>query len=132
DRGVFQEPQVFFARGIYRHLVVTSTADDGEGSLRQAIIAANATPQRIGCKIDFDIALAAGDRVATIRPLTPLPALTGTNAIYVDGSTQRTAHGDTNPDGPEVEINGASVAAGSGLETSARFIEVHDLVVNGF
>jgi Right handed beta helix region len=132
DRGVFDpsQSQAFLARSIYRHVVVTNTADDGEGSLRQAIDAANATT-KVGCKIDFDIAIGGGERVATIRPLTPLPLLAA-STLFVDGSTQRAAHGDTNPDGPEIEINGANVTGGSGLESSAGFIELRELVVNGF
>jgi hypothetical protein len=132
DRGVFEQPSVFFGRGIYRHLVVTSTEDAGEGSLRQAIVAANATEPGIACKIDFDIVVASGDGVATIQPLTPLPAIAVANNLVVDGSTQRAAHGDTNPEGPEVEINGARMASGSGLESRGGCVVFRDLVVNGF
>jgi uncharacterized repeat protein (TIGR01451 family) len=137
DAGVFQPPQTYLFRSIFRHVTVTSTADDGEGSLRQAIVAANATPSGIGCKLDFDIPLSDGERVATIRPLTPLPALTA-NSLYIDGSTQRLKHGDTNPDGPEVEINGSSLDAGNGFDAndasgaSFGYREFRELVVNGF
>lgn len=62
--------------------LVTNTNDSGPGSLRQAIIDANAdgTTPRV---INFSI----GVGVQTIQPLTALPALTASN-ILIDGSSQ--------------------------------------------
>lgn len=62
--------------------VVTNTNDSGDGSLRQAIIDANAdeTAPRI---INFAI----GSGVKTIRPATVLPALAASD-ITIDGTTQ--------------------------------------------
>lgn len=62
--------------------LVTNTNDSGAGSLRQAIIDANAdgtTPRNINFSI--------GSGVQTIQPLTVLPALT-VPQIIIDGSTQ--------------------------------------------
>src|SRR5260370_8524068 len=50
--------------------VVTNTADSGPGSLRQAIIDANARP---GPDV---IAFSIGSGVRTISPLSPLPFVT--------------------------------------------------------
>ncbi len=61
---------------------VTSTADSGPGSLRQAILDSNATT---GGKntIDFDI---AGAGSSTIELLSPLPTIT--NSVAIDGSSE--------------------------------------------
>lgn len=95
--------------------VVTNTADDGDGSLRKAILDANAgcTP---ACKIDFKI---AGPPPAegwfTIRPRSPLPEVTAQD-ILIDGAAQTDFTGDTNPGGPEIAIDGRSAgASASGL-----------------
>ncbi len=54
---------------------VTNTNDSGAGSLRQAILDANAAPDGvIPDLIFFDI---PGDGIHTITPLTELPPLTG-------------------------------------------------------
>ncbi len=54
---------------------VTNTNDSGAGSLRQAILDANAsTPDNFPDMIFFDI---PGDGIHTITPLTELPPLTG-------------------------------------------------------
>ena len=136
EHGVLEEehwtPVAWFATTIYRHLTVTHTADDGEGSLRAAIQATNATCA-IGsapCKIVFDIAAASSHH--TIRPLTPLPALTA--SVVIDGATQSARHGDTNPAGPEVEVNGSLLTAGDGIASLGPDIAftLKDVVVNGF
>ncbi len=57
---------------------VTNTNDSGPGSLRQAILAANANP---GSTVAFSI----GSGVRTIRPLSTLELTSGTIA---DGTTQ--------------------------------------------
>lgn len=62
-------------------IVVTSTADDGPGSLRSAIAQANATPGRD--EIQFAL---PGASVQTIQPLTPLPAIV--DAVTLDGYSQ--------------------------------------------
>ena len=57
---------------------VTTTADSGDGSLRQAILNANANP---GLDvITFDI---PGAGPYTIQPLSPLPAIT--DSVIIDG-----------------------------------------------
>ena len=61
---------------------VTTTADSGTGSLRQAILASDAETGGTNA-IDFDI---PGQGVQTIAPLSPLPAITG--PVLIDGISQ--------------------------------------------
>ena len=76
--------------------VVTSTADSGPGSLRQAILDSNAAPDGTNI-IDFNI---IGEGVQTIAPLSALPAIT--NPVLIDGFSQPGYAGV-----PLIEINGS-------------------------
>lgn len=108
---------------------VTNTKDSGDGSLRVAIEAASAScPGE--CLVAFRIPNLTG--VATIRPATPLPFLTG-HDILVDGLTQARYVADTNPAGPEIELRGSDLTAGDGLvlATACR-ASVQGLAINGF
>jgi titin len=110
-------------------LPVTTTADDGPGSLRQAILAADAIEGdasivfHIGPDdpnfIDADSALPGGDAdpdVFVITPRSPLPDLNNSRAkVLIDGDTQAIFGGDTNPFGPEIVIDGSLAGGGSGL-----------------
>lgn len=112
--------------------LVTNTNDSGPGSLRQAIISANAnraTPQAIEFRIPTSDPGFDGS-VFTIQPLSELPILLGN--ITIDGATQTAFTGDTNPLGPEVVLNGARLAAGSGIHISGDNNTVAGLVINGF
>ncbi|MBM4091814.1 MAG: hypothetical protein FJ276_20660, partial [Planctomycetes bacterium] len=108
---------------------VTNTGDQGAGSLRQAILDANAAagdgaeihfaiPPTDANHVDVDSALPGGDPdpdVFVIRPLSGLPALNNPSfGIVIDGRTQSAFGGETNPFGPEIVLNGAS--AGEGLD----------------
>lgn len=109
---------------------VTNTNDAGPGSLRAAIIAANATP---GSTIAFRIpALPPGEDVVTIQPLSPLPTITADGTL-VDGTAQTALTGNTNPSGPEVVLNGANAgAAANGLFITAANCRVRSLCINRF
>jgi hypothetical protein len=112
--------------------LVTATANDGTGSLRQAILDANAFC--LGgplCSIAFRIAEPSTTGWKTIRITSPLPALTASN-IRIDGASQSTSVGDGNPDGPEVEISGGGSVDGDGLTIEGCTAEVANLVINGF
>ncbi len=115
--------------------VVTNTDDDGGGSLRQAIRDANAAcnskPLPDECLVSFHIpsSLASGG-VFTIRPRTPLPPLTG-ERIVVGGDSQRLFAGDSNPKGPEIEINGSRLDSGDGFDISSEHT-LRELTINGF
>lgn len=98
---------------------VTSSADSGPGSLRQAILDANAND---GADI---LTFSIGTGPVAISPHSPLPAITGT--LTVDGTTQPGYSG-----APIVELNGSSSGSGSGLEISAADCVVRGLVINRF
>jgi hypothetical protein len=85
---------------------VTTTADSGSGSLRDAITASNGT---IGPNtIDFSI----GSGPQTIAPLSALPAVT--QPIVIDGTTQPGFAGV-----PLIRLDGTSIATATGLSIDA-------------
>lgn len=116
-----------------RQLIVTNVEDEGSGSLRQAIHDVNAlcaAPQ--ACAILFRIpAPVPANGWFTIQPHSPLPPITAT--VKIDGKTQTLFTGDTNPDGPEIEINGALAGSNAGLRLRPKCdMEINNLAVNGF
>jgi hypothetical protein len=110
-------------------LVVGNTNDSGPGSLRQAMLDANASPGTIVFNIPVSDPGFDGT-VFTIQPLSPLP--TGRSDIIIDGTTQTMFSGDTNPLGPEVVISGALAGSGSAFAFSGDRNTVKGLVINGF
>jgi titin len=99
---------------------VTSTADSGAGSLRQAILDANADPF-----VDT-IAFSIGGGVQTIRPASQLPLLT--KPVVVDGTTQPGYAGS-----PLVVLDGGRAGtSASGLTLTGGNSAVEGLVVNHF
>lgn len=110
-------------------VMVTNTNDSGTGSLRAAITLANATP---GTEIDFNITSSPVGNVWTIKPTTPLPAITA-NSTKIDGTTQTTNVSDSNTSGPEVVINGSLAgSSANGLTIGSNSCTVKGLVINGF
>jgi parallel beta-helix repeat protein len=112
--------------------VVTNTNDSGAGSLRQAIIDANASagPNTVIFNIPTTDSGFASN-VFTIKPSSsPLPVIR--NNTTIDGTTQTVFTGDTNVNGPEVVINGSLLSSGTGLEISGDGSAIKSLVVNGF
>src|SRR5262245_39353163 len=85
---------------------VTNTLDSGPGSLRQAILDANATA--VADRIEFNI---AGSGVQTIAPLTALPTIS--QPLVIDGYTQTGSHANTTAVGSNavllVELSGINV-----------------------
>lgn len=79
---------------------VTSEADSGPGSLRDAILAANATPG--ADTIDFDFATLGGG--VLIQPESPLPAIA--DPLTIDATTHPAYAG-----APLVRIDGAMLAS---------------------
>jgi hypothetical protein len=144
--------QVLEDRVLPSAYVVTTTADSGVGSLRDAIMQVNADPSVT--EIDFNITAAsdtgggfnATTGVATIAPLTALPAIT--NAVLVDGYTQAGASPNTFGIGPgssshalgdgsnailKIELNGSSAGStASGLVISGQACTLRGLVINRF
>jgi Bacterial Ig-like domain (group 3) len=115
---------------------VTTTADSGVGSLRQAILNSNATtpgPNTIAFGIP-------GTSVHTITPLTVLPIIT--TPVLIDGDTQPGTSANTLAGGDNavirITINGATVETNSGggllhgLEIGASNCTVRGLNINNF
>jgi hypothetical protein len=99
---------------------VTNTNDSGPGSLRQAILDANAGAS--GDTIHFSI----GTGVKTITPTTQLPTISF--PVIIDGSTQ---HGFTST--PLIEISGATLGNnGNGLviDSGGSGSTIRSLVIN--
>jgi hypothetical protein len=117
---------------LYKTFYVTTTSNDGTGSLRQAILDSNATCNAsTHCAIGFRIEEPSANGWKTIHITTALPALTSPN-IRLDGGIQTGLLGDTNPDGPEIEISGDGVVDGDGLLVSSCGAEIANLTINGF
>jgi parallel beta-helix repeat protein len=113
---------------------VINTKDSGAGSLRQAIVDANATSG--ADKIKFNI---PGTGVKTISPASELPKITDTVAI--EGHTQPGSKGNTKQVGNDavlnIELNGANVKGApsgfaTGLKIEAAGSRVTGMVINRF
>ena len=101
-------------------LPVTTTADAGPGSLRQAILDADVI---LGpATITFAI---PGPGVHTIIPTTALPALPA--GILIDGTTQPGYAGT-----PLIELSGQSAGAADGLTINVSGTTVRGLAIDGF
>lgn len=98
---------------------VTNTADAGPGSLRQAILDANASSG-----LDA-VHFAIGTGVQRIQPISPLPVIT--DPVTIDGTTQPGFSGT-----PIIELDGSLAGAADGLDVRAGISTIRGLVVNGF
>jgi hypothetical protein len=117
---------------LYKTFSVSSQAESGAGSLRQTILDANQECRGADpCAIIFRINQASPNRWKTINVTSPLPALTASR-VRIDGGTQSAFFGDTNPDGPEIEITGSGSTDGDGLLVTNCGVEVANLAINGF
>jgi S-layer homology domain len=108
---------------------VTSTADSGAGTLRQAILDANGNPG--ADTIAFNI---VGSGVHTVAVASALPTITGPTTV--DGYTQSGSSANTNPTSMgldtvlQVEIDCTAVAATTCLKVDADDVTVKGLVMN--
>src|SRR5581483_1427511 len=100
--------------------VVSSTADSGAGSLRQAILGANGHPGLD--TIAFDI---AGSAPFSIQPLSALPMVR--DAVVIDATTQPGYAGS-----PIVRLDGSDVPTATGLDLAGGGSTVRGLDVTGF
>ena len=122
-----------FSRFVVAGLLVTNTNDSGSGSLRQAILNADASSITLPKTIGFNI---PGGGVQTIAPVSALPTIT--TPVIVDGYTQPGASANTLSAGDnavlQIVLNGAGVAATgvAGLYITSSNTTVEGLVVNGF
>jgi hypothetical protein len=120
--------------------VVDLPGSDGLVSLREAIIAASNTsgPQIVGFSIPTSDAGFDGT-VFVIQPTSNLPVLFG-GGTTIDGSTQASFSGDTNPAGPEIvldgslldEFNGIPELEPMGLMLYSPDNHIHSLVIHSF
>ena len=104
--------------------VVTNTNDSGAGSLRQAILDANATPS--ADSVIFDI---PGEGARTINLLSELPVVSAAGGpIEIDGTTQSGFTG-----APIVALRGSAAGEGAhGLILSGGSSLVRGLQLGGF
>jgi Right handed beta helix region len=100
--------------------IVTNTNDSGAGSLRQAILDANADPD--ANHIRFNI---PGTSLQTIYPMSPLPAIT--SPVFLDGESQPGWAGS-----PVIELNGSNGGTGTGLQILAGSSMVRGLLIEWF
>lgn len=102
---------------------VTTTADSGPGSLRQAMLDANANP---GADL---ITFSINEGLPTIKPLSPLPAITDEVMINALGGQPC----DTLPPQPRVVLDGALAGANAdGLQVRANLSQVIGLYITRF
>jgi titin len=100
---------------------VTSTADSGANTLRQAILSANANPGADA--ITFAI---AGPGVHLIQPASPLPSLSG--PVRIDGTTQPGYAGT-----PLIQLDGSLAGIGAkGLTINASACMILGLDITRF
>jgi len=99
---------------------VTNTGDSGAGSLRQAILNANATPA--ADLIAFRI---PGAGLHTISPTSALPTIT--SPVTIDGNSQSAFQA-----GSSIELSGAKMPPGSdGLHVTGGASTIQGLTING-
>ena len=113
-------------------LVVTTAADSGPGSLRQAILDANADPCTDDLTIGFNI---PGAGVHTIALLSGLPPIS--RPLTIDGYTQPGASPSTLASADnavlQIELNGINAGASTtGLDIQSSNTIVRGLVINRF
>ena len=108
---------------------VTTTADSGAGSLRQAILDANAT-----AGVDTIAFNIPGTGVQTIAPQTALPEVT--DYVTIDGYTQPGSSVNALAIGINavllIELSGVNVPGAIGLAVRAHSSTVRGLVIGGF
>ncbi len=118
----------------YANIIFVSNGNDtGEGSLRQAII--NANTHTGADTIVFTIPPEDGSYNETagiwsIQPVSQLPDLTDDDT-FIDGSSQTRNRGNTNPEGPEIEINGNNTIE-NGISVKSSFNTIGHLILNQF
>ncbi len=113
--------------------IVTNTNDAGEGSLRQAILDANAH-----VNLDFDVPDSIkfeidGAGPHTIQPNSALPAIT--DPVIIDGTTEPDANCDSWPATLAIELDGSNagnLVTGLTLQSGSNGSTIRGLVINRF
>lgn len=116
---------------------VTNTADNGAGSLRQAILDANAHPNSSANDPDRIHFAIPGTDVQTIFPGPPLPDIT--DPVFIDGFTQPGALPNSNPVGQglnpnlKIELDGVLLTfIGNGLTITCGNTTIRGLIISRF
>jgi Right handed beta helix region len=113
-------------------ITVSTSADDGPGSYRQALVDARICGGSHPCRIVFAIdEPVPANGWFTIRLRSPLPAVTG-RSLRIDATTQTAFSGDTNPAGPEIELDGSGTVTGHGVDLLDSPVRVEGFSIVGF
>ena len=117
---------------IGREFFVTTTADSGVGTLRQAITDMNASCEdRVPCIASFRIDESpTEDGLYFINLHSPLPVIVAPDAFIDGGSQIRRTNNSLNR--PLIVLSGPAAGAGSGLVFRNTFARVTDLSVRNF
>jgi titin len=108
-------------------LLVTTVADSGAGSLRQAILDANATAGSDLININFDI---EGGGVQTIiAPASPLPTIT--HPVAIDGYSQPGASPNTLAEGDNAQLKIVLYGIDAGVGANGLDITSGKSIVSG-
>ena len=109
---------------------VTNTAPSDSGSLRQAILGANATPGP-----DSIVFAIPGPGVQTIALASPLPTIT--EPVFIDGFTQPGSSANTQPAGQglnavlQIQIDGTGAAGGACFTVAAGNDDLLVMAIQG-
>jgi hypothetical protein len=112
--------EIVESRRLLSNLLVTTTADSGPGSLRQAILHAETSSS-----LDTIRFAIPGAGIHTIAPATALPAITV--PLVIDGFSQPGYAGT-----PLVEISGQSAGTAAGLIITCAGSTIRGLAIDGF
>jgi len=123
DNRVVVETQVF------REFYVTEANGDAlAGAIGQANVNCR---DGYPCKIAFRLSNPPAEGYFTIKPTAALPRITAPS-LSIDGSTQTRLTGDTNPNGPEIFIDGSAIDGDGIVYDSPCSLDVGSLAVGHF
>ncbi|MDQ3282574.1 MAG: DUF11 domain-containing protein, partial [Acidobacteriota bacterium] len=115
---------------LYPTFVVDRTADSGPGTLRQALIDANAQCTS-DCFIAFRVPQADFENgAAHIRVSSPLPPLT--KRIHLEGSSEKRFTGQPALDHPLVFLDGAALTSGDAIQWRGDGGSIEGLAIGNF
>lgn len=114
---------------IHQLFIVSSADDSGPGTLRQALLDANAGCRPEGCRVRFRIPeKLRRDGYFTIQPLSPLPAITASLSVLAPGPELQRGIRPR----PEVMLDGSRLASGNGLEVRGGGGTIAGLAIGNF
>ncbi len=119
-----------------KNIIVTNTNDTGEGSFRNSIELANTNAGADTIIFNIpksDVNFDNSKGIWIIKPESRMPVIYDSNLV-IDGTSQRSFIGeDTNPDGPEIILNGsAGVNRGLELTNGSNGTEIYEITINSF